>query len=128
MKAINYLVKILIIELIILCLLASTRFVNQQSTLVLIIFNVLFLSISFHLNGSLNLKLSLLALGNFIGFIWNFLFNAFVTAAFISFGDAFNSVYVIAYPFLNSFWVISFWSLSLTFFSPLERTGRAEPP
>jgi len=119
-KAINYLVKILLIQLIFLCILSSARFVNQQSTLVLIIFNILFLSIGFQLNGSLNLKLCLLALGNFIGFLWNLLFNAFVSAAFISFGEAFKNIYIITYPFLNSLWVISFWSWSLTFFRPLK--------
>jgi hypothetical protein len=123
-KAINYLVKILLIELIILCLLSSVRFVNQQSTLVLLIFSVLFISIGFQLNGTLNRKLLLLVMGNCVGFLWNLFFNAFATAAFISFGEVFNNIYIIAYPFLNSLWVISFWSLSLTFFHPLKEHKR----
>jgi len=60
-------------------------------------------------------------IGNFVGFLWNLFFNAFAIAAFASFGEVFNNIYLVAYPFLNSLWVISFWSLSLTFFHPLKK-------
>ncbi len=98
-----------------LSLLSSFRFVNLESTVVLLIFNVLFVSLAFQLNGKFSLKLGLLALGNLMGFLWNFTFNSFALAGVASVGETFNNFYIIIYPFMNSFWIVSFWSLSLTF-------------
>jgi len=61
----------------------------------------------FHLNGTLNLKLSFLALGNFI-------FNSFDISGSFIYGGTFNRVCLIFFPFLSSLWIASFWSLSLT--------------
>ena len=58
----------LVIEAIALCLIASFRFINIESTATLLIFNLLFLSLTFQLNGTLTRKLGMLALGNVIGF------------------------------------------------------------
>ena len=114
MKTLSGLAMGLFVEAIILCLIASFRFVNLQSTATLLIFNALFVSLTFQLNGNLNRKLGLLALGNIIGLFWNFIFNSFVIAGVTSFGGIFNNLYTISYPFLNSLWIVSFWSLSLT--------------
>jgi hypothetical protein len=121
-KTINRVVSILLVEVIILCLVASyfliypsTNRADQiQSTATLTIFNVIFMSLFFHLNGSLNLKLSLLALGNFTGLCWNFIFNSFDVAGSLVYGETFSRLCVILFPFLSSLWIVSFWSLSLT--------------
>ena len=102
------------IETIGLCIFASFRLINNQSTATLIIFNILFASLFFYLNGSLNLKLSLLAIGNFTGFCWNFIFNRLDLAGSIAYGDTFNRLCVVFFPFVASLWIVSFWSLSLT--------------
>jgi hypothetical protein len=109
------------VEASILCLFASYflitnshSFANIQSTATLVIFNFLFVSLMFQLPGSINRKLCLLTLGNVIGLCWNFTFNMFDVAGTISFGENFNTLYMVFFPFLSSLWIISFWSLSLT--------------
>jgi len=67
LKTISGLAMGLFVEAIILCLIVSYRFVNLQSTATLLIFNALFVSLTFQLNGKFNRKLGLLALGNIIG-------------------------------------------------------------
>ena len=76
MKTLSVLAMGLFVEAIMLCLIASFRFVNLQSTATLLIFNALFVSLTFQLNGKLNRKLGLLALGN-LGFILEFYFQLF---------------------------------------------------
>ena len=117
----NRIVSILLAEAIILCHIVSYRLIinpysaaNVQSTAMLIIFNVLFMSLMFQIQGSLNRKLCLLTSGNVIGLCWNLIFNFFNVAGIVSFGETFNIFYTVFFPFLSSLWMVSFWSLSLT--------------
>lgn len=111
----------LLVKATILCLFASYflitnshSFANIQSTATLVIFNFLFVSLMFQLHGTTNRKLCLLTLGNIIGLCWNFTFNIFDVAGTICFGENFNTLYMVFFPFLSSLWIISFWSLTLT--------------
>jgi hypothetical protein len=120
-KTLSRIVSILLIGSTILCLIASYfliknfhSFANVQSTATLVIFNTLFVSIMFQLHGSINRKLFLLTMGNVIGLSWNFIFNFLDVAGTISFGESFNFLYMVFFPFLSSLWIVSFWSLSLT--------------
>ncbi len=97
-----------------LCLIASFRFINIESTVTLLIFNLLFLSFIFQLNGPLNRKLGMLSLGNIIGLFWNFFLYFFAMVGIMVFGEIFNVLYAVFYPFLNFMWIVSFWSLSLS--------------
>ncbi len=121
MRALRLLVIILLLELAGLCLLAAYRWVDPQSTAVLIIFNLLFASLFFKLNGKLPLKLVLLAAGNATGLLWNYFFHMLIfnaANAQIAPAASINTFYTISYPFLNSFWVIAFWAVSLTALHP----------
>ena len=111
---ISHLVLGLFLEAIALCLITSFRFINIESTVTLLIFNLLFLSLTFQLNGALNRKLGMLALGNIIGLFWNFLLYFFAIAGVMFFGEIFNVFYAVFYPFLNFMWIVSFWSLNLS--------------
>lgn len=115
----------LFLEAIALCLITSFRFINIESTVTLLIFNLLFLSLTFQLNGSRNRKLGMLALGNIIGLFWNFVLHYFAIAGVTFFGDPFNVFYAVSYPFLNFMWIVSFWSLSYAFL-PMPKSTRAE--
>jgi len=115
----------LFLEAIALCLIASFRFINIESTATLLIFNLLFLSLTFQLNGTLNRKLGMLALGNVIGLFWNSVLHFFAVAGVTFFGEAFNVFYVVLYPLLNFMWIVSFWSLSLAFL-PNSKSIHAE--
>ena len=114
MKTLNRLVMFPFVAIIILCFIASFRLINFQSTIMLLIFNALFISLAFQLNGTFNRKLFLLASGNIIGLCWNYIFYSFDITGTIFFGKIFNIIYTVFFPFLCSIWIVAFWSLSLT--------------
>jgi hypothetical protein len=118
----------LFLETIILCLITSFRFINIKSTATLLIFNLLFLSLTFQLNGRLNKKLGILTLGNIVGLFWNFVLYYFATAGAAILGEPFNIFYAVSYPFLNFMWIVAFWSLSLTVLPKLKSTPAEVKP
>jgi hypothetical protein len=95
-------------------ILLSLPYIVNESAFMLIIFNFLFVSLIFPLNGTLTRKLSMLLAGNVIGLFWNYVFSLFVAAVVNYFGEFFNTLYMILNPFVNLIWVVSFWSISLT--------------
>jgi hypothetical protein len=122
------LITILFAEAIVLCLIASFRLINLETTVTLLIFNMLFTTVIFQLRGSVNRKLGLLLMGNIIGLLWSYIF-CFLSAVGTSiFGEGFNVVYAIFYPFLNFMWVVSFWSLSLALLAPSKNAGTEVNP
>ena len=116
MGAASRLMTLLFIELTPLCVLATYFLIDLQSTVVLLAFNALFISLLLQLKGNLPIKLGLLAAGNLIGMIWNYCFHqliVYATDSLIVSNTALSIFYTVAYPFLNCLWVVSFWSLSL---------------
>lgn len=92
----------------------SFSHVNGESALMLIIFDFLFISLVFPLDGTFAKKIMLLLVGNVIGLLWNSIFSSFAYVADCYFGNFFSTLYVILNPLLNFVWVISFWSISLS--------------
>ena len=124
----NRLVLVLFLEVIALCLIVSFRFINIETVIMLLIFNFLFISLIFQLNGALNRKLGMLALGNIIGLFWNFIFHSFAVVGVMYFGEIFGAFYTIFYPLLNLMWIVSFWSLSLAALpNPQNTQAEAKP-
>ena len=101
------------LEAVAICLLVSFQLVGLEATVNLLCFNLLFISLTFILKIPFNTKLILLALGNVLGVLCNFFFSLFRNAGITIFGNAFNLVYVILYPFFNFMWIVTYWSLSL---------------
>jgi hypothetical protein len=133
MKKLNVLFASLCLTGIVLCLLIAAYQVNIQSLVTLLIFNGFFASLTFQFQGSLNKKLCLLTLGNYTGLLWNFVFNYFTVSAVQAAADPFQlqlfkTCYTIFFPFLNTLWVISFWSLSLAAFRPPKTTFQETAP
>jgi hypothetical protein len=95
-------------------MLLSYSFVSAESVYMLIIFNFLFVLLTFPLDGTLARKLSMVLIGNIIGLFWNYLFSLFAYTVAYYLGDFFNTVYIILSPFVNFIWIVSFWSISLT--------------
>jgi putative flippase GtrA len=58
-------------------MLLSSSFVSSESVYMLIIFNLLFVSLTFPLDGTLTRKIFMLLIGNIIGLFWNYLFSLF---------------------------------------------------
>ena len=95
-------------------MLLSSSFVSSESVYMLIIFNFLFVSLTFPLDGTLTRKLSMLLIGNIIGLFWNYLFSLFAYTVAYYLGEFFNTLYIILSPLVNLIWIVSFWSISLT--------------
>jgi hypothetical protein len=110
---VNLLASGLLLEIIALCLISSYLLIDSESMISLLVFDFLFLTLNFYLNGKTAVKLGLLALGNFVGILCNLVFFSFHTVGVAFFGGWFNVFYAISYPVLNMLWVVSFWSLSL---------------
>jgi hypothetical protein len=102
------------LEVIALCLVASFALISIESTIMLLIFNVLFVSLTFGLNGKLSRKLCLLSMGNVIGLVWGFTLYSLATFGNAYFGGAFVILFRVLHPFLYFVWMVSFWSMSLS--------------
>lgn len=100
---------------IIVYIILSFSYISNESALMLMIFNFLFISLVFPLKGKLGKKIMLLLVGNIVGLLWNNIFSLFAYAAVHYFGEVFNIWYAILNPLLNLVWIVSFWSISLSF-------------
>ncbi len=119
------LLRFFFLQLVALCIAASYVFLNLQATLTLVIFNFLFGTLTFQLDGSSPRKLCMLAAGNFVGLFWNFVFFYFAMAGAAWLGGSFDAFYTVAYPILNLLWIVPFWSLGLGLL-PRMQTGSSE--
>ena len=99
--------------------------VNSESTFMLVFFNLLFVSLTFSLNGRLIEKSLLLIIGNIFGFLWNYILRS-ITFIVADWGDSFNTVYLILKPFANLVWIVSFWSISLAALSSSSKNSKQE--
>ena len=86
---------------------------NLETAAILFVFNFLFVSFLFGLNGTLTRKLVLLVLGNLMGLVWNYSLAIIANFGYY-FGDVFIICFRVFFPLLNSIWIVSFWSLSLS--------------
>ena len=92
----------------------SFYLVNSEAALMLMIFDFLFVSLVFPLDGTFVKKIALLLIGNVIGLLWNSVFSSFSYVAACYFGEFLSVLYMILNPLLNLIWVVSFWSISLS--------------
>jgi hypothetical protein len=118
--AVKTLMGFFLVLVIVFSWIVSFRFINAESTITLLIFSFLFGAIIFHLNGAVNKKLGLLAVGDILGLLWGFVFFYFASAGHLVFGGFFDAFYVLVFPFLNMLWIVTFWSLSMSCFSRSE--------
>jgi hypothetical protein len=99
---------------VVLCLFLATIFISAESAIMLAVFNVLFITLTFYLDGTGTRKACLLLLGNVCGFFWNYLFFLFSYLGTYYIGEFFKILCAIINPFLNVMWAVFFWSISLT--------------
>jgi hypothetical protein len=111
---VNHLIFGFSVGAIVSYMLLSSSFVSSESVYMLIIFNFLFVSLTFPLDGTLTRKLSMLLIGNIIGLFWNYLFSLLAYTVAYYLGEFFNILYIILSPLVNFIWIVSFWSISLT--------------
>lgn len=87
--------------------------INKEIVFTLIMFNFLFISLTFPLNGTLQRKIGMLLIGNIICLFWTHIFSLFAATVCSYFGGFYNALFMILSPFLNLIWIVSFWSISL---------------
>jgi len=87
---------------------------NKETVPSLIMFNFLFISLTFPLNGTLQRKIGMLLIGNVICIFWTHIFSLFAATVCSHFGGIYNALFIILSPFLNLIWIVSLWSISLT--------------
>lgn len=118
---------ILLLELTALSVLITYCWIDAQSGVILVIFNLLFFSLFSQLNGDVCVKLFLLTTGNVLGTVWSYSFHMLIFYAItyeVASTTTLHTIYTIVYPFLNTFWVIAFWSLSATALNNSQNFGR----
>jgi hypothetical protein len=98
----------------------------NEAFFTLALFNILFASLIFPLNGTLTKKIFILLMGNIVGLIWNYLFYVFAYTAANSLGNLFSIPYIILSPFINLVWIVTFWAMSLTFLAPSKKRVECE--
>lgn len=115
-----------LVAVFILIILFRSFLILEETVQTLFTFNLLFLLILMPLKGSLKRKVAILLLGNILSFIWSTLFYSFVHLAIAYADGLLNSLYVILSPLLNVFWVVVFWSTSLTFLAEQKKENGAK--
>ena len=110
-----------LVAAITVCMLFSSPYINNASAPTLIIFNFLFVSLIFPLNGGLMTKIFMLLIGNLIGVLWSNLFFLFVCVAAHYLGEIFGVLYIIMNPLISVIWIVSFYCLSLTVLAGSEK-------
>ncbi len=124
MKRSDYLILSFSITGIIFCILLSYIFINKESTFILAVFNLLFITLTFPLDGKLIYKTCLLLLGNIVGAFLNYFFLLFTFLGIYCLGEFFNIICAILNPFANLVWIVSFWSISLAFLANSKKEGK----
>ena len=107
---------------------SSLRFMPNEPALVSIaIFNFLFIFLIFPLKGPLLRKVFLLLSGNIVGLAWYLVKSSFVAAsAYYLEMEAFKAIYVVIGPIIDLIWIVSFWSLGLSFLASTRRRSEKE--
>jgi hypothetical protein len=111
---VRFLTAALFVLAITLCLVLAYRYLNVESTITLAVFNLFFVSLFYHLNGSLIRKAATLTFGDILGLTWNYVFQNVSYTGSALFGVSFNVFFSVIYPLLTLTWIVPFWSLSLS--------------
>jgi len=121
---IKHLASGFLMVIVLSCIFLFFPFLWNESTLILIIFDILFVFLIFPLNGPLKTKMSMILIGNVIFWLWNNLFSLFVCVVEFYVGVSFNVLHMLLSPSVNLLWMVSFWSLSLTTLANSKRERR----
>jgi hypothetical protein len=100
---------------------------SEPALVSIAVFNFLFIFLIFPLRGPLLRKVFLLVSGNLVGLAWYFIRSSSLAASAYYLGvDAFKVLYVVIGPIIDLIWIVSVWSLGLSFISVRseeKRTG-----
>jgi len=100
---------------------------NEPALVSIAVFNFLFIFLIFPLEGSLLRKVFLLLSGNIVGLAWYLVQLSFEAASahYLEMG-AFKVIYVVMGPIIDLIWIVSFWSLGLSFLASTQSRNEKE--
>ena len=100
---------------------------NETAPVSIAVFNFLFIFLIFPLEGPLLRKVFLLISGNIVGLAWYLVQSSFgaASAPYLGVG-AFKIIYVVMGPIIDLIWIVSVWSLSLSFLASTQRRNEKE--
>jgi len=100
---------------------------NETAPVSIMVFNFFFIFLIFPLDGPLLRKVFLLLSGNIVGLAWYLVQSSFKAASvhYLEIG-AFEVIYVIVGPIIDLIWIVSFWSLGLSFLASIRRRNEKE--
>ena len=84
------------------------------------VFNLLFVLLTFPLRGPVWCKILWLGMGNIIGLVWNF-FRGFLIALAVEAGGAQNVVTLVIGPAVDFLWMVPVWALGLSALAEAQR-------
>ena len=100
---------------------------NKSAQVSIAVFNFLFIFLIFSLEGPLLRKVFLLLSGNIVGLTWYLVQSSFGAASAYYLGvGAFKVIYVVMWPIIDLIWIVSFWSLGLSFLASTQRRNEKE--
>jgi len=86
----------------------------DETTLIsIMVFNVLFVLLTFPLRGPVWCKILWLGMGNIIGLMWNFI-RAFLIALTVETGGALNVMTFVTGPAVDFLWMVPVWAVGLS--------------
>jgi len=94
-----------------------SSFENDLCLTYMVLFNGIFILTIFPLKGSLFEKILLMSMGNLTCLVWNNIYPRFVLSLFPKEMDFVSKVYSFLNPWVNSLWIVSFWTLGISFAS-----------
>jgi len=100
---------------------------NETAPVSIMVFNFFFIFLIFPLDGPLLRKVFLLLSGNIVGLAWYLVQSSFKAASvhYLEMG-AFKVIYVVMGPIIDLIWIVSFWSLGLSFLASARRRNEKE--
>jgi len=106
----RYLHVVIGVVIVLVLIFVLQYFLNGSALISLVIFNLLFLLLTFPLNGSLWRKIVWLALGNGVGVLWSLIRLSFSLVL----GADFYGIDFFLSHVIDFLWIVPIWSLALS--------------
>jgi len=95
-----------------------SNYLSIENGVILMAFNLVFVSMTFPLNGALTTKVALLLACEVVGSLWTKIFSLLAGS-----NEGIASVFSFLGPFVNLGWMITFYSVTLTILASTGREG-----
>jgi len=98
---------------------------DETALVSIMVFNLLFVFLTFPLRGPVWCKILWLGMGNIIGLMWNFV-RAFLIALTVEAGGDLNVVTFVTGPAVDFLWMVPVWALGMSALAEAQRQKRKQ--